>query len=101
LNMDAGNPPEIVIQHVERHNIREEEIERVARLLARADGKDPDEDTSCVTVEGMEYKNCFIFTHEIPRMWHRYRDQAEKLLAQIFAPEVSTNALGNLEIKPK
>lgn len=94
--MDINNPPEIIIQHIEKHDIREEEIERVARLLSRQAGEDPDHDDKC------SENSCLLIGGPPYWHWHKYRDPAEKLLAQIFGPEISCGAIYSLSpFKPK
>jgi hypothetical protein len=85
--MDYQKPPEIVITHTERHDVREEMIEHVARLLCRAAGCDPDADTRC----GIDPNNPSVMTCNAVGMsypsslgWNRYRANAESLLGKIF-----------------
>lgn len=79
--MDASAPPEIIeIKTTERHDIRAEIIEKVARLLCRADGNNPDNDIRMTgggfqTVHIPEPKN---------REWYRYRDAAITRLEALF-----------------
>lgn len=86
--MDYQNPPEIVITTTEHHQIQEEVIEHVARLLARADGADPDGNIQCGEPRpGETVVTCTLMALPYPsdRVWNRYRPQAEKLLRDIFA----------------
>ena len=65
--MDFQQPPAVVeVKTTERHDIKEETIEHVARLLARAEG-----------AAGMQYPTFLA--------WNNYRRQAEKLLRDLFA----------------
>jgi hypothetical protein len=87
--VDFQQPPAVVeVKTTERHDIKEETIEHVARLLARAEGVDPDADmryslprldsmtVTCDAV-GMQYPTSLA--------WNNYRRQAEKLLRDLFA----------------
>jgi hypothetical protein len=80
--MDANNPP-VIIETVttERHDIREEVIEHVARLLCRADGKNPDGD--------VRHQGSMMLTVNTPypmnQPWYAYRDKAAEKLGSIFA----------------
>jgi hypothetical protein len=81
--MTDASPP-IIIETVitERHDVREEVIEHVARLLCRADGKSPDGD--------IRVQANMVFTVHIPypmnQPWYAYRDKAIEKLSNLFAP---------------
>lgn len=86
--MDASTEPEITVspqiiveRPAEKYSVREVAIEQIARLLARADGKNPDDDWrmgngTMLTVH-CEGDAC--------RVWYGYREKAETLLRQAFA----------------
>lgn len=83
--MDAQQPPAIIeIQKTERHDVRQEAIERVARQLCEADGKDCDADIRC-SQSGM-MTNCLTNFIQFPadRVWYAYRDKAEAVLREAF-----------------
>lgn len=87
--MDYQEPPQIVITHVERHDVREETIEHVARLLCAADGCDPDHDMRCSLPKSGEWTvTCDTVSLSYPMYlgWNSYRGKAEKLLGQLFGP---------------
>lgn len=87
--MDIDRGPEIIVspqivveRPAEKYSVREVAIEHIARLLARADGKDPDADwrivgNTMLTVACIE-PGC--------RVWYGYRDKAEALLKKTFQP---------------
>jgi hypothetical protein len=82
--MDSASPPAIVeIVTTEHHDIREEVIEQVARLLARQAGQDPDADDRCLQ-SGM-MMNCTLEFGRKPH-WTVFRDQAERRLREMFKP---------------
>jgi len=86
--MDAAPQSTIEIHQTERHDIREEEIERVARLLCRADGCDPEADLRCSKWKpGDTTITCNTVGMAYPPYlgWNAYRDRAETLLKQLFA----------------
>jgi hypothetical protein len=63
--MDYQSSPEIVIAApADHHNIAEEVVEHVARLLARADGVDPNHDDRCS--DGGTTTTCTLQTYAIP-----------------------------------
>ena len=66
----------------ERHDIREEVIEHVARLLCRADGKNPDRDIrqSDADVNGLSYFNTVYISPPANLLWNAYRDRAIEAL---------------------
>lgn len=74
----------ITITKSETHNVRDEAIDRVARQLCEADGKDCDADIRCSQTGIM--MNCL--TNFIPfpanRLWYAYRDRAEQMLKDAF-----------------
>jgi hypothetical protein len=82
--MDAQQPPTIIEIPVpsEKHDLKKELIEHVARLLCRADGKNPDQD-----IRASEDGTRFLALH-LPYpdnlQWSRYRDKAEARLKEIF-----------------
>lgn len=84
--IDAPEPPQIVIVQTERHNIREEAIERVARQLALADGKNPDQDQRCSWQGNPALGGSATCTLEVyaKPLWEAYRDRAEKMLKETF-----------------
>jgi hypothetical protein len=80
--MDANQPAIIVeIIETERHDIKEEVIERVARLLCRADRKNPDEDIRLV--DGVFQAVNIPYPANL--RWNSYREQALEHLQKIFA----------------
>jgi hypothetical protein len=82
-DMDSQSPP-MIIETVttERHDIREEVIEHVARLLCRADGKNPDEDVRLVN-GGTGFQTVHIpFPANL--RWNAYREQAVERLRSLF-----------------
>jgi hypothetical protein len=87
LPVATAAPVEIVVQApVEKHDVREEIVEHVARLLARADGFDPDEDLRChltggetSTIVGSQTLFCDLNVFPRPR-WQEYRDRATDLI---------------------
>ena len=84
--MDAA-PVEIVIQKTERHDVRQQAIERVARQLAAADGKDPDGNIQCGEPSAQSMTvTCTLLALPYPRgmVWYAYRDKAEKMLKDAF-----------------
>lgn len=77
--MDVQPPPAIIeTVTTERHDVREEVIEHVARLLCKADGKNPDEDVRMVN-GGMQTVHLLH-----PARWNSYRLQAEDMLRALF-----------------
>ena len=75
------NPPQIVIEHpAEIYSVKDVALEQIARLLAKADGKNPDADCR---VQGGVMLAVYI---EYPAnlVWYTYRDKAEELLRQAF-----------------
>ena len=102
--MDYQAPPEapaIVITHMERHPIKEEVIEQVARLLCRADGCDPDGDSRCglqnfstsntMIVPNYVVTTCYLsggsYYGGYPN-WNLYRAPAEKMLSDLFTKTI-------------
>lgn len=79
--MDANNPP-VIIETVttERHDIREEVVEHVARLLCRAAGKNPDEDVRMVN-GGF---NTVHLPYPSNLRWTAYRAEATEKLKALF-----------------
>lgn len=79
--MNADMPPEIVITTTKVETIKVEGyvVQIVARLLARRDGKNPDDDIrgfgTLAHIE--EPKN---------RVWWGYRNEARNLLVNTFRP---------------
>jgi hypothetical protein len=89
MNMDVQNPPEINITIHEHHDVKGELVEYVARLLCRANGCDPDADMRCSADPGQgNTVSCLAINWPYPAYlgWNKYREPAEKLLAQIFGP---------------
>jgi hypothetical protein len=88
--MDYQSPPEIVIAiPAEHHNVAEEVVEHVARLIARAEGVDPDHDDRCGTpTGGSSYVTCDLSMIAKPA-WARYRERAETMLRNLFPVPVS------------
>jgi hypothetical protein len=87
--MDYQQPPSvIVVTSVEKHDVREEEIERVSRLLCRADGCNPDADMRCrIDASGMTATcNAIAMSYPSYLEWNRYREQASSLLRELFSP---------------
>jgi hypothetical protein len=78
--MDASPPVIIETVTTERHDIKEEVIEHVARLLCRADGKNPDEDIRLVN-GGFQTVN---IPYPMNMRWNVYREQAVDKLRTIF-----------------
>ena len=84
MPIDAAPPPAIVITKTERHDVRGEAIERVARQLVLAEGKDPDMDMRCgVPLIGTYTVTCNLNIYPEP-LWYAYRDRAEKMLRDAF-----------------
>jgi hypothetical protein len=87
MNLPVAAQVEIVVQApVEKHDVREEIVEHVARLLARADGFDPDEDLRCRSTGGdssaiVGSQTLFCDLNVFPRpRWQKYRDRAIDLI---------------------
>lgn len=70
----------VEIQKNEKHDVRAEVIEQVARLLCKADGKDPDHDWR----DGGT--NFLIVAVDYPGNleWSRYKSKAEERLNELF-----------------
>jgi hypothetical protein len=84
--MIDGPPAIIEIQKApERHNIREELIEHVARLLCRADNRDPDVDTR---VSGSTFNTVYL-PYPTNLTWYGYRERAESTIRDIFSAAAS------------
>lgn len=79
--MDAAPPAIIEIVKTEKHDVRAELVEYVARLLCRSDGKDPDRDKR-VTAEG--HFQTVHLPYPMNLTWYAYRDKAEELLQTLF-----------------
>ena len=81
-------PVEIVIQApVEKHDVRADVVEMVARLLARADNLDPDDDMRCHPA-GQNSVLCDLTAMPAPR-WMTYQDRALELIRKAVAPKES------------
>lgn len=79
--MDAQEPPMIVeIQKTERHDIKAEVVEYVARLLCRADGKNPDQDWR----QGDGVMLSVAVPYPANLTWYAYREKAEARLRELF-----------------
>lgn len=78
--MDVEKPVIIETVTTTRHDIRAEVIEHVARLLCRADGKDPDRDVR-ISPEGNMYS---VHITGPTGLWTQYRGKAEERLRGIF-----------------
>lgn len=78
--MDASPPVIIETVTTERHDVREEVIEHVARLLCRADGKSPDGD---IRNQGNVMLPVNI-PYPMNRTWYSYRDAAIVKLRSLF-----------------
>ncbi len=93
--MNADAPPAIIITHVERHDLRDEVLNHVARLLCEADGCDLASDIRCGDVDGKISAttpmtitcNAVAMPYPTYMRWYTYRDKAEKLLRDIFKEE--------------
>lgn len=81
--MDATPPVIVEIVTTERHDLKEEVIEQVARLLCRADGKEPDDDIRLV---GGNFQTVHI-PFPANRRWNQYREAAVARLQQLFGPK--------------
>lgn len=85
--MDSISPAIIEIHKTERHNIHDEVIEQVARVLCRADGCNPDGDIQCADPSpGSMTTTCTLMALPYPsdRRWNAYRGKAETLIKNIF-----------------
>jgi hypothetical protein len=79
--MDAQAPPMIVeIQTTVKHDLKAELIEHVARLLCRADGKDPDHDWRMG--DGTMLSVAVPYPDNLE--WARYKSKAEERLRELF-----------------
>lgn len=83
--MDTAPAIEIVITKTERHDVRAEAVERVARQLCAAAGCDPDGSIQCSTPVGL-ISNCTLMHLPYPtdRNWYAYNSRAEKILKDAF-----------------
>lgn len=81
-DMDAQPPAIIETVTTERHDIREEVIEHVARLLCRADGKNPDEDIRMGNV--MTSMQTVNIPYPAYLRWNSYREPALEKLRALF-----------------
>lgn len=86
----VDQPPTIIeIPHEsERHDVKAEVIEQVARLLCAQDGKNPDGDWRLIHTPGKNggFDEMLAVNVEEPanRNWYQYRDKAERLLRDMF-----------------
>lgn len=85
--MDAAPAIEITITKTEKHNVREEAIERVARQLCLADGCNPDDDIRCGPIRLNEQTvlcNSVGMTYPSNLRWNAYREKAIQAIKQAF-----------------